>query len=56
MEHKVKAEKSTIELERSTIKKLQALFSHYGDTYNVVILRLMNSHKPDEKEKPQGDE
>jgi len=52
---KVKEEMTTIQVRKATTKKLQAL-AKWGDTYDVVIDRLLNGNKPEERGEPQGDE
>lgn len=52
---KDKKEMTTIQIEKDVAKKLQELAS-WGETYNAVILRLLNGSKPEEKGEPRGDE
>ena len=52
--NKVKADMTTIQVKKATAKRLQDL-AKWGDTYDVVIDRLLNGDKPGEKEKPRGD-
>jgi len=46
---------TTIQVKKTTAKKLQDLATKWGDTYDAVIDRLLNGNKPEEKEKPRGD-
>ena len=55
MEKKTKEDWTTIAVKKDTAKALLGL-GKMGDTYDAVIRRLVNSRKPDEKEKPRGDE
>ncbi|MDD5510496.1 MAG: hypothetical protein PHI12_06795 [Dehalococcoidales bacterium] len=50
---KKKVKMTTIQVEETTAKMLQSL-GKWGDTYNTVILRLLNGNKPKDKGGPHG--
>lgn len=51
---KDKKDMTTIQIEKDVAKKLQKLFIEWGDTYNAVILRLLDGKRPGEKGEPRG--
>lgn len=54
VEKKPRKDMTTIWVEKEVVEMLKDL-GRIGDTYSVVIRRLVDGRKPDEKEKPRGD-
>lgn len=51
---KEKKDMTSIQVQRSTVKQLQNLWAEWNDTYDAVILRLLNGVKGDPHEDMGG--
>jgi len=55
VDKKTREDMTTIWVEKEVAEMLKDL-GRMGDTYSAVIRRLLDGRKPEEKERPQGDE